>query len=58
VFDKSGMSMNMVPVLMYAPENLDFTSDVVAALNKPGRPSSPLAGISPATTASPAPKKP
>src|SRR6201997_1215658 len=51
VFDKSGMSMNMVPVLMYSPENLDFTNDVVAALNKPGRASSPLAGISPATTA-------
>ena len=58
VFDKSGMSMNMVPVLMYSPDNLDFTNDVIAALNKPGRASSPLAGISPATTASPAPKKP
>src|ERR1700758_4599714 len=51
VFDKSGMSMNMVPVLMYSPDNLDFTNDVVTALNKPGRASSPLAGISPATTA-------
>jgi outer membrane protein len=58
VFDKSGMSMNMVPVLMYSPDNLDFTNDVVGALNKPGRASSPLAGFSPATTSSPAPKKP
>jgi outer membrane protein len=58
VFDKSGMSMNMVPVLMYSPENVDFTGDVIAALNKPGRATSPLAGISPAATASPSPKKP
>jgi outer membrane protein len=38
VFDKSGMSLNGVPVLMYAPENTDFTADVIAALNKGGRP--------------------
>jgi outer membrane protein len=37
VFDKSGMSLNGVPLLMYARDNYDFTNDVVAALNKPGR---------------------
>ena len=37
VFDKSGMSLNGVPLLMYARDNYDFTSDVIAALNKPGR---------------------
>jgi outer membrane protein len=37
VFDKSGMSLNGVPVLMYAPENVDFTNDIVTVLNKPGR---------------------
>src|SRR5213596_2785880 len=37
VFDKSGMSINGVPVVMYAPDNDDFTNEVVAALNKPGR---------------------
>src|ERR1700756_4715948 len=37
VFDKSGMSINGVPVLMYSPENVDFTNDVIAVLNKPGR---------------------
>src|SRR5213596_2445751 len=37
VFDKSGMSINGVPVLMYAHENVDFTNDVIAVLNKPGR---------------------
>lgn len=38
VFDKSGMSLNGVPVLMYAPENTDFTADVIASLNKGGKP--------------------
>jgi outer membrane protein len=37
VFDKSGMSINGVPVLMYAPDSDDFTNEVIAALNKPGR---------------------
>ena len=40
VFDKSGMSLNGVPVLMYAPESFDFTSDIITVLNKPGRASS------------------
>src|SRR5437660_1381206 len=34
VFDKSGMSLNGVPVLMFAPENWDFTTEVLTALNK------------------------
>jgi outer membrane protein len=37
VFDKSGMSLNGVPVLMYSRDTTDFTNDVVAILNKPGR---------------------
>jgi len=37
VFDKSGMSLNGVPLLMYARDNFDFTNDVVAVLNKPAR---------------------
>src|SRR3954452_21655365 len=37
VFDRSGMSLNGVPLLMYAKENVDFTNDVVLALNKAGR---------------------
>ena len=56
VFDKSGMSLNGVPLLMYSKDNVDFTNDVVAALNKPGRVSSVL--TSPAASASPAAKKP
>jgi outer membrane protein len=38
VFDKSGLSINGVPVLMYSHDNIDFTNDVIAALNRPGRP--------------------
>jgi outer membrane protein len=37
VFDKSGMSINGVPVLMYSHDNIDFTNDIIAVLNKPGR---------------------
>ena len=37
VFDKSGVSLNGVPILMYAPPNVDFTNDIIAVLNKPGR---------------------
>jgi outer membrane protein len=37
VFDKSGMSINGVPVLMYSHDNVDFTNDVIAVLNKAGR---------------------
>src|SRR5213592_4775373 len=37
VFDKSGMSLNGVPVLMYSHDNVDFTSDIITVLNKPGR---------------------
>jgi outer membrane protein len=37
VFDKSGMSINGVPVLLFSHDNIDFTNDVIAVLNKPGR---------------------
>ena len=37
VFDKSGMSLNGVPLVMYSRDNYDFTNDVIATLNKPGR---------------------
>src|SRR5213080_226801 len=41
VLDKSGMSINGVPVVMYAPDNVDFTNDVISALNRPGRATAP-----------------
>ena len=37
VLDKSGASINGVPVVLYAPENVDFTSEIIEVLNKPGR---------------------
>ncbi len=37
VLDRSGMSLNGVPVVMYSPDNVDFTSDIITVLNKPGR---------------------
>jgi outer membrane protein len=43
VLDKSGVSINGVPVVMYAPENVDFTNEIVETLNKPGRATSSTA---------------
>ncbi|MDQ6622206.1 MAG: OmpH family outer membrane protein [Verrucomicrobiota bacterium] len=58
VFDKSGMSLNGVPLLMYSRDNIEFTNDVVAVLNKPGRASDTgTAAASPAPAASATPKK-
>jgi len=34
VFDRSGPSLNGVPILLYAKDSYDFTQDVVSALNK------------------------
>jgi outer membrane protein len=48
VLDKSGMSLNGVPIVMFSRENYDFTTDVVSVLNKPGRATEPSAAASPA----------
>ena len=48
VLDKSGMSLNGVPIVMFSRENYDFTTDVVSVLNKPGRATEPSAAPSPA----------
>jgi outer membrane protein len=53
VFDKSGMSLNGVPLLMYSQDSVDFTNDVVAVLNKPGR-ATALATPAASATANPA----
>lgn len=53
VFDKSGMSLNGVPLVMYARDNYDFTSDIISVLNKPGRVST-VTTDKPATASSPA----
>jgi outer membrane protein len=54
VFDKSGMSINGVPVLMYSHDNIDFTNDIIAVLNKPGRATAPATKTSTTTSATPA----
>ena len=51
VFDKSGMSLNGVPLLMYSRDTVEFTNDIVAVLNKGG--SAPAAASSPAKTTKP-----
>jgi outer membrane protein len=64
VFDKSGPSMNGVPVVMYSKDSADFTTDVITALNKkPATTTTEKPATSPATTTSTAapatsPKKP
>src|SRR5947208_14405579 len=55
VFDKSGMSLNGVPVLMYSRDNADFTTDIISVLNKPRRATTSLGEKSAANpSASPA----
>ncbi len=67
VFDKSGMSLNGVPILLFSRDTAEFTNDIIATLNKPGRAdaaapaTAPAAAApAPAAAASPAasPKKP
>ena len=54
VLDKSGMSINGVPVLLFSHDNIDFTNDVVAVLNKPGRATSAAVKTSASASATPA----
>jgi Skp family chaperone for outer membrane proteins len=54
VFDKSGMSIDRVPFLMYSNGNIDFTNDVIAVLNKPGRTATSTAKASTSASTTPA----
>ena len=56
VLDKSGMSINGVPFLLYSHDNIDFTNDIIAVLNKPGRAASSTAKANPSPTAAKAAK--
>jgi outer membrane protein len=64
VFDKSGPSMNGVPVLMYSKDSADFTTDVITALNKKPvsttteKPVTTTTTEKPATSPATSPKKP
>jgi outer membrane protein len=50
VFDKSGPSLNGVPVILFAKDSFDFTNDVVAALNKNKGAESAAPAAAPAAT--------
>src|SRR5467141_2567160 len=54
VFDKSGLSLNGVPVLMYSHGNVDFTDDIIAVLNRPGRATSSIEKTRTSPSATPA----
>src|SRR5881296_3240780 len=54
VLDKSSMSINGVPVVMYSHDNVDFTNDVIAVLNKPGRATALTTKTSTSASATPA----
>jgi len=49
VFDKSGQSTNYVPLVLYSKDSADFTTEIIAALNK----KTASAPEKPATTAAP-----
>lgn len=53
VFDKSGLNMNGVPVLLHSKDNMDFTTEVITALN--AKPASTTTTEKPATSPATAP---
>jgi outer membrane protein len=46
VFDKSGISLGQIPVILYSREDMDFSNDVIGTLNKnaPKTTTKPAAG--------------
>ena len=58
VLDKSGVSINGVPVVLYAPDNVDFTNEIVETLNKPGRATASTRKPAAAPSVSPAAARP
>ena len=66
VLDKSGQSVSSVPVVLHSKDTMDFTTEVITALNKKPatttteKPATSPAAGTPTTTTSPAasPKKP
>ena len=52
VFDKSGQSMNGVQIVLYSQEKMDFSDEVITALNKT-RPAAAPVAATPAPAATP-----
>ena len=48
VFDKSGASLNHFSPILFSPDGMDFTAEVIAELNKKSATTSPTAPRSPA----------
>jgi outer membrane protein len=48
VFDKSGASLNRFSPILFSPDGMDFTSELIAELNKKSATTSPTAPRSPA----------
>lgn len=59
VLDRSGQSLNGVPILLFARENMDFSDELITQLNKnkPKDAAPASDGGAPAASAKPAPKK-
>lgn len=47
VFDKSGQSLNRFSPILFSPDSMDFSAEVIAALNRPNPATSPAATTSP-----------
>jgi outer membrane protein len=58
VFDKSGMSQNFVPVLLYSKDSADFTTEIVTALNKKAASAPAEKPAAPAASPAKPPSKP
>jgi outer membrane protein len=61
VFDKSGLSTNYVPLVLYSKDASDFTTEIITALNKkaPAAPEKPATTTTaPATSPAKPPAKP
>jgi outer membrane protein len=60
VFDKSGQSTNYVPLVLYNKDSADFTTEIIAALNKKpaSAPEKPAAAAPPPTSPAKPPAKP
>jgi outer membrane protein len=57
VFDKSGPSLNGVPIVLFARDNYDFTDAVITALNKNRGTAAVEPATAPATAVPATPKK-
>ena len=59
VFDKSGLSTNYVPIVLYSRDGADFTTEIITALNKKAASAPPeKPASSPGTSPAKPPSKP